>query len=89
MPHVTPKQVVKDSPRGANRCRFPIDEELFDEAQWRVYGEAGCSRPNENMVMAFMRRRFRASALFDGFEDTLTNFLLEPEAMMDLCNAIG
>ena len=40
--------------------------------------------------MAFMPTGvFERLHFLMGFEDMLMNFLLEPEDMMDLCNAIG
>ena len=42
------------------------------------------------MTMAFMTTGvFEQLHAMIGFEDTLVNFLLEPDDMMDLCEAIG
>ena len=44
----------------------------------------------EKFVMAFMPTGvFEQLHYLMGFEDTLMNFLLEPEAMQDLCQAVG
>ncbi len=93
MPHVTPEnKVVKDVTRWREQMQIPdLMKNCSDEAQWAPFMEklAAVDR-NENMVMAFMPTGvFERLHFLMGFEDTLTNFLLEPEAMMDLCNAIG
>ena len=48
------------------------------------------SRESGKLFMAFMPTGvFERLHFLMGFEDMLMNFLLEPEDMMELCNAIG
>lgn len=93
MPHVTAEnKVIKDITKWREQVSIPdVAKYCSGEEQWAPFMEnLNKIDRNENMVMAFMPTGvFERLHFLMGFEDTLVNFLLEPEAIMDLCVAIG
>lgn len=92
MPHVTKEnKVLKD----ITRCRELKIPDLAaaakDPAAWEEsVREAAAVDRNEKLVMGFMGTGvFEQLHFLMGFEDTLMNFLAEPEAMMDLLDIVG
>ncbi|MFC1838166.1 uroporphyrinogen decarboxylase family protein [Thermodesulfobacteriota bacterium] len=92
MPHVTAeKKVLKD----ITKCRELKVPDLTaaaeDPAAWEeALGEAAAVERDEKLVMGFMGTGvFEQLHFLMGFEDTLMNFLAEPEAMMDLLEIVG
>ena len=68
-----------------------LEANCSDPALWEPFiKQAEELRAKGELVMAFMPTGvFERLHFLMGFEDMLMNFLLEPEDMMDLCNAIG
>ncbi|MGI5936740.1 MAG: uroporphyrinogen decarboxylase family protein [Oscillospiraceae bacterium] len=93
MPSVAPEhKVVRDVTRWRDYTSVPdIVGQCSDPALWEpALEEISKIDRNEYLVMTFMPTGvFEQLHFLMGFEDTLTNFLLEPEAMKDLCDAIG
>jgi len=92
MPHVTTEnKVLKD----ITRCRELKVPDLAaatkDPATWEEsLREAAAVDRGEKLVMGFMGTGvFEQLHFLMGFEDTLMNFLAEPEAMMDLLDIVG
>lgn len=92
MPHVTAEnKVLKD----ITKCRELKVPDLAaaakDPAGWEeALGEAAAVDRDEKLVMGFMGTGvFEQLHFLMGFEDTLMNFLAEPEAMMDLLEIVG
>ena len=93
MPHVTAdNKVIKDITEWKNQVQIPdLLANCSDPAQWEPFEkQVEEIREKGQLVMAFMPTGvFERLHFLMGFEDMLMNFLLEPEDMMDLCNAIG
>ncbi|MDR1204815.1 MAG: uroporphyrinogen decarboxylase (URO-D) [Peptococcaceae bacterium] len=90
VPHHTPEnRVIKDITRWREELVIPNIEK--DCADWTKTQESAAKVDrSERLLMGIM-----ATGLFEqlhflmGFEDTLTNMLLEPEAFAELCGAVG
>lgn len=93
MPHVTEDtKVIKDITEWRDQLVMPdLEANCSDPALWEPFiQKADEIRARGDLVMAFMPTGvFERLHFLMGFEDMLMNFLLEPEDMMDLCNAIG
>ncbi|NLD37304.1 MAG: uroporphyrinogen decarboxylase (URO-D) [Desulfatiglans sp.] len=93
MPHVTADdKVVKDICNWKNTAKAPdIVGNCSDSRVWDQAIEAISKIDRENyMLMAFMPTGvFEQLHFLMGFEDTLMNFLAEPECMMELCDYVG
>jgi hypothetical protein len=93
MPHVTQdNKVIPDITTWRKKVAVPdLVGNCSDPAVWEPALEAASKIDRkENLLMAFMPTGvFEQLHFLMGFEDTLMNFLEEPEAMMDLCNAVG
>lgn len=93
MPHVTADdKVIRDISNWRDYCKIPdLIANCSAEDLWAPYIEAASKVDRENnFLMAFMPTGlFERLHFLMGFEDTLMNFLLEPEAMADLCAALG
>ena len=93
MPHVTDEiKVVKDVTQWQNAVTIPeIDTHCTEPELWGPFMERVESvNRNENLVMAFAPTGvFERLHFLMGFEDTFINLMTEPEAMMELCIAIG
>ncbi len=93
MPHVTnDNKVIDDICEWKDQLVIPdIVGETSDPALWEPFKQRIEEiKASGSLAMAFMPTGvFERLHFLMGFEDTLMNFLLEPEDMMDLCNAIG
>ena len=93
MPHVTAdNKVISDITEWRDQLVMPdLEANCSDPALWEPFiQKADEIRARGELVMAFMPTGvFERLHFLMGFEDMLMNFLLEPEDMMDLCNAIG
>ncbi|NLT66905.1 MAG: uroporphyrinogen decarboxylase (URO-D) [Acidobacteria bacterium] len=93
MPHVTPEnKVVPDVTMWQKYVKVPdIVGACSDPELWKpALEEAGKVNRDEKMVMAFMGTGiFEQCHYLMGFEDTLSNLLLEPESMKELIAAIS
>ena len=93
MPHVTAEnKVIKDIINWREELVMPdLEANCSDPELWKPFAEkAEEIKASGNLFMAFMPTGvFERLHFLMGFEDMLANFLLEPEDMMDLCNAIG
>lgn len=93
MPHVTESnKVISDICEWKEQLKMPeLLENCSDPALWEPFKEKAQEiRESGKLFMAFMPTGvFERLHFLMGFEDMLMNFLLEPEDMMDLCNAIG
>ena len=93
MPHVTnDNKVISDITEWRDQLVMPdLEANCSDPALWEPFiKQAEELRAKGELVMAFMPTGvFERLHFLMGFEDMLMNFLLEPEDMMDLCNAIG
>ena len=93
MPHVTAdNKVISDICEWKDQLVMPdLQANCSDPALWEPFEkQAEELRAQGKLVMAFMPTGvFERLHFLMGFEDMLMNFLLEPEDMMDLCNAIG
>ena len=93
MPHVTAdNKVVDDICEWKDQLVIPdIVGETSDPQLWVPSKEKIDEiKASGSLAMAFMPTGvFERLHFIMGFEDMLMNFLLEPEDMMDLCNAIG
>ena len=93
MPHVTAdNKVITDITEWRDQLVMPdLEANCSDPALWEPFiQKAEEIRAKGDLVMAFMPTGvFERLHFLMGFEDMLMNFLLEPEDMMDLCNAIG
>ncbi len=93
MPHVTAEnKVIKDITQWRDELVMPdLEANCSDPALWEPFiKQAEEIREKGDLVMAFMPTGvFERLHFLMGFEDMLVNFLLEPDDMMDLCNAIG
>jgi len=93
MPHVTPEtQVIKDITSWREFTKVPdlIANCSQDELWEPAFKQLENVDLNENLVMAFAPTGvFERLHFLMGFEDTLVNLMLEPEATQDLCDAIG
>ena len=93
MPHVTnDNKVISDITEWKDQLVMPdLEANCSDPALWEPFiKQAEEIRAKGDLVMAFMPTGvFERLHFLMGFEDMLMNFLLEPEDMMDLCNAIG
>ncbi len=93
MPHVTEEtKVIRDITSWRDFAKVPdLVANCSDQRLWLPYLErmAQIDREN-NLVMAFAPTGlFERLHFLMGFEDALVNFMAEPEAMADLCAAIG
>jgi len=93
MPHVTEEtKVIKDITCWRDFVKVPdLIANCSADELWEP-----CMKQLENVDRdEYLIMAFAPTGLFErlhflmGFEDTLVNFMLEPEAMMDLCEAIG
>jgi hypothetical protein len=93
MPHVTSgNKVIPDITTWRQKATVPdLAGNCSDPAAWApALKEISAIDRNENLLMAFMPTGvFEQLHFLMGFEDTLMNFLEEPEAMEDLCAAVG
>ena len=93
MPHVTAEnKVIKDITEWKDQLVMPdLEANCSDPELWKPFIEqAEAARGEDKLLMAFMPTGvFERLHFLMGFEDMLVNFLLEPEDMLDLCNAIG
>lgn len=93
MPHVTnDNKVISDITKWKEQLVMPdLEANCSDPELWKPFiKQAEELRAKGELVMAFMPTGvFERLHFLMGFEDMLMNFLLEPEDMMDLCNAIG
>jgi len=93
MPHITPEtKVIRDITRWREFVRIPdvIANCSAPEAWEKALESASEIDRSKKFLMAFMPTGiFEQIHYLMGFEDALTSFLLEPEAMADLCLAIG
>lgn len=93
MPHVTKQnKVINDITKWREQLVMPdLAANCSDPEQWKPFVEkVNAINRDENLFMAFMPTGvFERLHFLMGFEDTLTGFLLEPEAMLELCQAIG
>lgn len=93
MPHITQDdKVIKDITTWRDTTIIPdLIGNCSKPELWEPTLEAASKIDRENnLLMAFMPTGvFEQLHFLMGFEDTLANFLIEPEAMHDLCNAIG
>ncbi|SHI20986.1 Uroporphyrinogen decarboxylase (URO-D) [Sporobacter termitidis DSM 10068] len=93
MPHVTEEnKVIKDITEWRKYAAVPdLIANCSDDSLWAPYLQrvAEVDR-NENLVMAFAPTGvFERLHFLMGFEDTFINLMTEPEAMKELCDAIG
>ena len=93
MPHVTEaNKVIKDVTDWRSFTKVPdLIANCSDMALWEPYLErAAAIDRSENLLMMFAPTGlFERLHFLMGFEDTMINLLTEPEAMEDLCAAIG
>ncbi len=93
MPHVTElNKVVKDVTDWRSFTKVPdLIANCTDMALWEPYLEraAAVDRSEDLLMMFGPTGVFERLHFLMGFEDTLVNLMLEPEAMEDLCAAIG
>ena len=93
MPHVTEgNKVIDDITEWKSQVKIPdIVGQCSDPALWEPFQQKAQEiKDSGSLFMAFMPTGvFERLHFLMGFEDMLMNFLLEPEDMMDLCNAIG
>ncbi len=93
MPHVTAEdKALKDITQWRNEIEIPDIAGMFsDPALWTdAKAVIDNAKASGKLAMSFMPTGvFERLHFLMGFEDTLVNFYLEPDAMMDLCNAIG
>lgn len=93
MPHVTEEtKVIRDITSWRSFTRVPdLIANCSEAAVWEPYLER-MAQVDRSQGLAMM---FAPTGLFErlhflmGFEDTFLNLMLEPEAMADLCAAIG
>jgi hypothetical protein len=93
MPHVTEEtKVIRDITSWHEFTKVPdLIANCSDQQLWIPYLErmAQIDREN-NLVMAFAPTGlFERLHFLMGFEDTFVNLMTEPEAMADLCAAVG
>lgn len=93
MPHVNEEtKVIRDITTWREFTKVPdLIANCSADELWEPYVEriAAVDR-NENLVMAFAPTGvFERLHFLMGFEDMFINFMTEPEAMKDLCDAIG
>ena len=93
MPHVTNEiKVIKDITNWRSFTKVPdLVANCSDQQLWIPYLERMKQIDRENnLVMAFAPTGlFERLHFLMGFEDTFVNLMTEPEAMADLCAAIG
>ncbi|HSW39573.1 MAG TPA: uroporphyrinogen decarboxylase family protein [Acidobacteriota bacterium] len=93
MPHVTAEnKVLPDITRWRDHVKVPdIAGACSDPDSWKpALEEAARVNKDEKLVMAFMGTGiFEQCHYLMGFEDTLSNLLLEPECMHELIGAIS
>ncbi|MDR0812975.1 MAG: uroporphyrinogen decarboxylase (URO-D) [Oscillospiraceae bacterium] len=93
MPHVTElNKVIKDVTDWRSFTKVPdLIANCSDNALWEPYLERAAQIDRgENLLMMFAPTGlFERLHFLMGFEDTLVNLMTEPEAMEDLCAAIG
>jgi uroporphyrinogen-III decarboxylase len=92
MPHVTNEnKVLKDVTKWRELKIPDLKAAAQEAARWQTaLSEAKAVDRNEKLVMGFMGTGvFEQLHFLMGFEDTLANLLMEPEAMEELIEAIG
>lgn len=93
MPHVNDEtRVIKDITNWRNYTKVPdLIANCSASELWEPYIErVSMVDRSENLVMAFAPTGvFERLHFLMGFEDTFINLMTEPEAMKDLCDAIG
>lgn len=93
MPHVTPEnKVLKDVTKWRETIKVPdLKAAASVPGSWdAALAAADAVDRNEKLVMGFMGTGvFEQLHFLMGFEDTLANMLMEPEAMMELIEVIG
>ncbi len=93
MPHVTEEnKVIKDITRWHDYTKVPdLIANCSQDELWEPYLErvSEIDRENNLFMMFAPTGVFERLHFLMGFEDTFINLMTEPEAMMDLCNAIG
>ncbi len=93
MPHVTEEtKVVKDVTRWRDYVTVPdVLANCSAQELWEPYlAEAAKINREENLLMMFAPTGiFERLHFLMGFEDTFINLMTEPEAMEELCEAIG
>jgi hypothetical protein len=93
MPHVTEElKVIKDVAAWRDVVKLPdLIANCTEPALWEPYLErASQIDREENLLMMFAPTGiFERLHFLMGFEDMFVNFLTEPEAMADLCAAVG
>jgi hypothetical protein len=93
MPHVTSgNKVIADITAWRKQATVPdLSGNCSDPAAWEpALAEVSGIDREEYLLMAFMPTGvFEQLHFLMGFEDTLINFLEEPEAMEELCAAVG
>ena len=93
MPHVTDTdKVITDITDWRNQVEVPdILAHCSNPEVWEPALEAAAKIDRENnLLMGYMPTGvFEQLHFLMGFEDTLVNFLIEPEAMHELCQVIG
>jgi hypothetical protein len=91
-PHVTESnKVVPDVCDWKKFVKFPKLENYIDNKLWEdaIAAVEAVDRKEQLVMAAATTGVFERLHFLMGFEDTLMNFLLEPEAMKDLCAAVG
>ena len=93
MPHITQEtKVIRDINRWREYTSVPdLLTNCSDSVLWApALEKISKIDRSQTLVMAFMPTGvFEQIHYLMGFEDALTGFLLEPDAMMDLCAAVG
>ncbi len=93
MPHVTEEtKVIKDVTRWRDFTKVPeLIANCSSRDIWEPYLEraAEIDRGEELLMMFAPTGLFERLHFLMGFEDMFINFMTEPEAMADLCEAVG
>lgn len=93
MPHVTAEnKVIKDITEWKDQLVMPdLLANCSDEEAWKPFMEkAEEIKASGSLLMAFMPTGvFERLHFLMGFEDMFVNFLMEPDDMHELCDAIG
>ena len=93
MPHVTEElKVIKDVTSWREFVKVPdLIANCTEKSLWEPYLELAASVDrSENLLMMFAPTGiFERLHFLMGFEDMFINFMTEPEAMEDLCAAVG
>lgn len=93
MPHITEEnKVIKDITNWRNEVKIPdMTRDVDSEEQWAPFLERVAQVPREKLtLMPFMHTGvFERLHFLMGFEDLFCNMYEEPEALKELCDAIG